>query len=256
MNVLLRILAWILAVVVIALPVVAVVNGWVGTERWPLSRMRVTGEFERVNPEQLRAAVMPYARRGFFAIPLQDAQTAVERLPWVETAQVRKQWPDVLEIHVVEHKPFARWGDDRMLSVQGRIYPIPAKLMDVRLPRLYGPTSKTRDVIKLYNESCALFSPIGLEVLSVTMDDRGSWSLRLSNGTEVVIGRSDADERLSRFVHVLPQLLNRRGQVIERADLRYTNGFALRWAEAPAPALPPPLPAPLPLRYRQAGHES
>ena len=53
MNALLRISAWLLALALVALPVVAVLNGWVGAERWPLSRLRVTGQFERVH-HQLR----------------------------------------------------------------------------------------------------------------------------------------------------------------------------------------------------------
>ena len=69
----LRILAWALALALVALPVVAVVQGWIGAERWPLSRLRVTGQFERVQAEQLRAAVAPYASRGYFAADL-DAE--------------------------------------------------------------------------------------------------------------------------------------------------------------------------------------
>ena len=54
MNALLRLLAWLLAVVLVALPVVAVVNGWIGAERWPLRTLRVSGEMQRVDPQQLR----------------------------------------------------------------------------------------------------------------------------------------------------------------------------------------------------------
>src|SRR5690606_488497 len=49
MTAVLRILAWLLAVALVALPVVAVVNGWIGADRWPLTRLRVHGEFERVD---------------------------------------------------------------------------------------------------------------------------------------------------------------------------------------------------------------
>ncbi|KAG0923470.1 hypothetical protein G6F32_014266 [Rhizopus arrhizus] len=41
MNAVLRIFVWLLALSVVALPVVAVVNGWVGAERWPLAKLRV-----------------------------------------------------------------------------------------------------------------------------------------------------------------------------------------------------------------------
>jgi cell division protein FtsQ len=233
MNALLRLCAWLLAIGLVALPVVAVLNGWVGAERWPLSTLRVNGEFKRVPAEQLREAVLPYAQSGFFAVKLQDAQDAVERLPWVQAAKVSKHWPDVLQIDVVEHKPFARWGEDRLLSEQGELFAVPRGLEDVPLPELDGPDTQTAEVVALYNESRALFAPVGMDVQRLAMDPRGSWSLALDNGIEVVIGRTDARSRLQRFVRVLPQLANQ-DMPIERADLRYTNGFTLSWGK-PAP---------------------
>ena len=41
MNALLRMLAWTLAIALVALQVVAFVNGWVGVGRWPLRTLRV-----------------------------------------------------------------------------------------------------------------------------------------------------------------------------------------------------------------------
>jgi cell division protein FtsQ len=236
MNAVLRIFVWLLALSLVALPVVAVLNGWVAAERWPLAKLRVHGEFKRVPAEKLQQVILPYAQAGFFAVKLQDAQDAIEQLPWVESAQVRKQWPDVLEITLVEHKPFAHWGKDRLLSEQGRLFATPKQLEDVALPHLDGPDAQTTEVVALYNESRALFAPTGLDVTRVSMDARGSWSLQLSNGTEVVVGRDDARTRLQRFVRVLPQLANAQAP-IERADLRYTNGFTLSWG-SPVPAAP------------------
>ena len=231
MNAALRILTWLLAIALVALPVVAVVNGWIGAERWPLTTLRVHGEFERVDPVQLRAVVLPYAKSGFFAVELQRAQDAVEKLPWVERAEVRKRWPDVLEVEVVEHTPFARWGADRLLSEQGRLFAIPKDLALDALPQLDGPDSQVKEVVTLYNEAREMFAPLGLRVQGLAMDRRGSWSLALDSGTEVVIGRADARPRLERFVRMLPQLLARNAQPLQRADLRYTNGFALSWQD-------------------------
>jgi cell division protein FtsQ len=230
MNAALRIITWLLAIALVVLPVVAVMNGWIGAERWPLTKLRVHGEFKRVDPAQLRAVVLPFAKPGFFAVRLQGAQDAVEKLPWVERAEVRKRWPDVIEIEVVEHKPFARWGDDRLLSEHGRLFPVPKGLSSETLPLLGGPDSQVKEVVALYNESRELFAPVGFKVDSLVMDRRGSWSLALSNGTQVVLGRTDARPRLGRFARMLPQLLARNALPLQRADLRYTNGFALSWA--------------------------
>ena len=233
MNAALRIFAWLLALALVALPVVAVVNGWIGAERWPLTKLRVHGQFERVDPAQLQAVALPYAKRGFFAVRLQDAQAAVEKLPWVERVEVRKRWPDVMEIEIVEHQPFARWGEDRLLSVHGKLFPNPKGLPLEAMPLLGGPDSQTQEVVALYNEARELFAPMGLKVEALRMDPRGSWSLALDNGAEVVIGRADARPRLERFARLLPQLLASHPQALQRADLRYTNGFALSWSDKP-----------------------
>ena len=119
----LRLLGWILALALVALPVVAVVNGWVGAAQFPLRTLRVQGTLQRVDEAQLRATVLPHAHRGFFAVQLDRIQDAVGALPWVERAEVRKHWPDVLEVRISEHRPFARWGKDRLLSEQGRLFP-------------------------------------------------------------------------------------------------------------------------------------
>jgi cell division protein FtsQ len=237
MNAMLRLIGWSLAVALVVLPVVAVLNGWVGDKQWPLTRLRATGEFERVDAEQLRQSLMPYAEQGFFAVRLDEAQAAVARLPWVERAEVRKRWPDVLEVHVIEHRPFARWGEARLLSEQGRLFPAQGIEVPANLPRLAGPDTRISEVVKFYNQSRTLFAPLGVGVDRVELDARGSWTLGLGSGATVVVGRNQPQDRLQRFVRIVPQLMSQRVQVLARADLRYTNGFSLTWVpvvDAPA----------------------
>lgn len=228
----LRSLAWLLALALLALPVVAVVEGWMGGQHWPLRTLRVQGELARVDRAQLQAAVLPHAQRGFFAVDLRAIQRTVDRLPWVERAEVRKHWPDVLEVRIVEHRPFARWGEQQLLSEHGRLFPVGKMQAPAGLPLLDGPEGRVPEVVALYNQAHAQLANAG-GVLGVALDRRGSWSISLRDGTRVVLGRSDPAARLARFAPMLPQLAaqnpNRR---LVRADLRYTNGFALTWAKA------------------------
>lgn len=230
MNAMIRLAAWLIAVALVALPVVAVLRGWIGADRWPLTHLRATGRFERVDPALVQKTLMPFARHGYFAVDLQAAQAAVAKLPWVEQAQVRKRWPDVLEVSVIEHQPFARWGGDRVLSRRGQLFPLRGAAVPAGLPLLDGPDTRVPDVVALYNEASALFAPGGLSVRELALDRRGSWSLTLSNDTQVVVGSQEPQARLTRFARLLPQLLSQKQQPLARADLRYTNGFALSWA--------------------------
>lgn len=239
MIAMLRLLVWMLAVALVVLPVVAVLNGWVGRDHWPLTRLRVTGEFERVDERAMQRVLVPHAQRGFFAVRLDDAQAAIAGLPWVEQAEVRKRWPDVLEVRVFEHRPFARWGSDRLLSEHGRLFPASSVETPEGLPWMNGPESAVGEVVAMYNESTALFAALGIDVLAIELNPRGSWSLQLReirSGArfQVLIGRSEARARLARFVRLMPQLLSQDAQRLTRADLRYTNGFALTWQAARA----------------------
>lgn len=232
MKPVLRSLAWLLALALLALPVVAVVEGWMGGEHWPLRTLRVQGALARVDRAQLQATVLPHARRGFFAVDLGAIQRTVDALPWVERAEVRKHWPDVLEVRIVEHRPFARWGEQQLLSEHGRLFPVGKLQAPAGLPLLDGPEGRVPEVVALYNQAREQLADAG-GVLGVALDRRGSWSITLRDGTRVVLGRNDPGARLARFAPMVPQLAAQNPQRrLVRADLRYTNGFALTWAKA------------------------
>lgn len=244
-----RLLVWLLAVALIALPVAGVVEGWWGGAYWPLRTLRVQGPLQRVDRAQLQAAVRPLARRGFFAVDLDAIQRAVGAVPWVEHAEVRKQWPDILEVRIREHRPVARWGQGRVLSERGHLFPAGALQLPAGLPLLDGPEARVADVVKLYNEARTQLAAAG-GVRAVAVDRRGSWTLSLRDGTAIVLGRNDPEARLARFTPLLAQLVAQNPQRrLQSADLRYTNGFALVWvAAAPAATDPPASGSPAPAR--------
>lgn len=236
MNALARILAWCLALAIVAAPLVAISRGWLGAERWPMRVLRVSGAFERVDETQVRDAVRPHVGKGFFAVDLPTVRDAVAALPWVAHVEVRKRWPDRLEIEVREHRPLARWGDRRLLSENGQLFPTP-KGDHSRLPLFTAQDERAVDLLSFHSQARPLFLASGQFITQITLTPRASWHLRLDDGLEVEVGRVDALERLNRFARLYPQI--RRGEpgrVLRYADLRYTNGFALRWGVAPESA--------------------
>ena len=55
----------------------------------------------------------------------------------------------------------------------------------------------------------------------------------MADGAQIVIGdREQAGRRLRRFLDVYPQLMAGHDEGFAHADLRYTNGFAVRWPQA------------------------
>ena len=237
MNALLRICAWVLAVSLVALPVAAVLNGWIAGSRWPMRHLVVTGEFRQVSDARVRRAVLPLVQHGFFAVDLAQVRGVLSRLPWVQRVEVRKRWPDRLEVSLLEYKPMARWGKDRMLAESGDLFPAPVGTV-MRLPLFEGPDARSAELMAFHSQAKPLFLGSGLQVSVVRLSTRGSWNLSLSDGTDIEVGRGDPQLRLARFARMLPSLQRADPRHLQRADLRYTNGFALTWRADPA-ASPP-----------------
>lgn len=231
MKALFRLTAWTLAIALVILPVAAVLNGWIGGERWPMRQLRVSGEFNLVTDQQVRETVLPFVNNGYFAVNLEQVRQRIATLPWVKQVDVRKRWPDRLEVTVTEYKPLARWGEKNLLAENAEIFAIP-KNAKFKLPMFEGPESNASDMMSFYSYAKPLFLTMGLQVESIRMSARGSWSLTLNDGLEIEVGRGDPQQRLARFARLMPQIKNDEQQrQLVRADLRYTNGFALSWKE-------------------------
>lgn len=209
--------------------------GLVASDRFPIRWVQVEGPFRYVSASQVRSTVAPFAESGYFAADLGAIQQALEAHPWIARASVRKSWPDLLEVEVVEHRPMARWKAGGLIDVRGEHFQVPAGLGPGQLPTLSGPDEARDEVVATWIELRELLRPIDLDVRSLTLEQRGAWSMRTDNGIELMLGREDLSERVSRFVGIYRQL-HERQQVsqIERVDLRYPNGVSVRWKDSMA----------------------
>ncbi|HAI59936.1 MAG TPA: cell division protein FtsQ [Xanthomonadaceae bacterium] len=234
-----RLLGWTFALLLLAMPVVAVVNGWIGADRWPIRTLALQAPLKLVDEATLRATIAPMARGGFFAVDPNAIREAVAALPWVDKVDVRKRWPDRLEVRLTELRPYAHWGDDRLLSEDGRLFALPPG-MAKSLPRFEAADGRVAEVIAFHRDARPVLVRVGSDIHELRLSARGGWSLTTVDGIHVELGRHDALPRLSRFARLLPTLgRDPAGRVLQRADLRYTNGFALTWGEAAAaPAAP------------------
>lgn len=207
--------------------------GIVANERWPIRWLELSGNFQRVSAEQLRASLSSRLDTNFFTVDLAELHEVAARFPWVSSVQVQKQWPDTIRVRVSEHVPVAHWNEGRLLSREGEAFSVPEADDLQGLPWLAGPEGRLDEVIGHWREFNDRLAPLGLEITRIELDRRGAWSMLLDNGTRVQLGRDNTHERLARLIASWEPLL-RRGETAPRdVDLRYTNGIAVAWARAP-----------------------
>ncbi len=208
-------------------------------ERWPMRHLVVTGEFRQVSDTRVRSVVLPRVQRGFFAVDLERLRADLACAAVGRAVEVRKRWPDRLEVTRGRTPPAGALGRHPHAGGERRAVRRHRKRHGARLPLFEGPDDRAlRDDRLSIRTARPLFlaqRPAGARQCGCRA--RGSWSLRLSDGTEVAVGRSDPRHRLERFVAAAAATcVADEPRRLARADLRYTNGFALVWLASPTPA--------------------
>jgi len=200
---------------------------------FPVREIVVTGALAHTTRAQIETATQGRVAGNFFGVELADVRSALEALPWVRQVEVRRVWPDQLEVALVEHAALARWADGGLVSDQGVRF---AGTTDAVLPVFSGPAGSEVELTRRYRRFAEILAPIGLAPVRVLMSRRRAWLLRLDDGLTIALGRDaerdPVEARLARLVAAYPESIGRMTHEVEHIDLRYPNGFALRLAGA------------------------
>lgn len=196
-----------------------------------IDAVRVVTPLVHVTREQVEAIVRREVQGTFFTLSLGTTRDAFEKLPWVRSAAVRRQWPRGLEVLLIEHVPLARWGRQALVNVHGEVFEAAS---DAALPVFNGPEGAAKEMAIQYDHFRRSLAGIGKTPLEIDVSPRRAWQVRLDDGLTLNLGREHVEARLRRFVVTYPQTIARMTHPVDRVDLRYANGFAAR-----VPGLPP-----------------
>ena len=232
------------ALIVFQLVAIAIINSpWL-----PVRSLQVQGELAHITQAQIRGALTGRPMGNFFSADLGLIRERLESLPWVRAVEVRRGWPDRLEVTIEEHRAFARWSDTHLVNTYGEVFEgtLPRGL-PIPLPRFAGPAGAALELTHRFHQFREILRPLELEPTHLPLSPRYAWELRLSDGLVVELGRdqgrSSTNDRLERFVAAYPRTLATLNRKLSYVDLRYPNGFALRVPElaneAPAKAVAP-----------------
>ena len=164
---------------------------------------------------------------NFFGARIGELRQALEQVPWVRRVEVRRVWPDRLEVTLEEHVALARWAAGGAVNTYGERF---AGSAGEDLPLFVGPDGSEGELAARYPRFVGLLEPLGAPLERVVLTPRYAWQVRLGNGLNLMLGRDAdlAEKRLARFVELYDKTLGQMPGRHEYVDLRYANGFAVR----------------------------
>lgn len=191
--------------------------------------LEITGSMQRVSAQAVRDALAPQIEAGFVNFDIAEAREALLTMPWVRDAAVRRDWPGVLHVDVVEQVPVATWFGTSLMNDDGEVFIDGAAGFSGVLPDLGGPAGAQRAMIERMSEVSSRLDAIDLEVKRLLRTERRAERIWLSNGIELRIGKQAYDVRMRRFIHSAWPEIRELSTRIAYVDMRYTNGFAVGW---------------------------
>jgi len=195
---------------------------------WPIRSVRVGGQLDHVSRAELEGAVGPHLSAGFLGVDVGSVAHDAQRLPWVASVSVRRVWPDSLHIAVIERKAVARWRSDGLVAANGTVFRPEETGPVEHLPRLTGPDGSAADLLETLRRADELLDGVGRGVVELSVSEHGIWRIRCKTGLEVVL-REPQFSALGELARIYEPLLGERSASVAAIDLRYTNGFAVRW---------------------------
>ena len=196
-----------------------------------MREIRLGGPTAHVTLAQVEAIAQSDVHGTFFTLDLARLRGSFEKLPWVRKVDIRRAWPDRIDVVIEEHQPLARWGNEGLVNRQGEVF---EAAYDASLPLFAGPAGTSREVALQYDTLRRAFSSIGREPVQVQLSQRRAWRVQLDDGMTLEIGREQIESRLARFLSAYPRTLVPLARRIDYVDLRYANGFAARVPELTA----------------------
>ncbi|WP_392560486.1 FtsQ-type POTRA domain-containing protein [Orbus mooreae] len=228
--------------------IVVAVKNWVDNpERVVLSQLTLTGDHVFTTEDDVRKAILGLGLPNtYIAQDVDDIQQEIMRLPWVKQVSVRKQWPDRLIVHVVEHQPRYVWNDVFLLDQYGTVFSVPKDRFDSSdLPKLSGPIGKEKFILETFNQLDAISMKlasrdVALRIGEAHADDRNAWQLVVklcvtgfcvdNQNITLNLGREKTIERYERFVRFFADIQARlpQNEKLVEVDLRYENGISVK----------------------------
>ena len=183
---------------------------------------------ERTAADSIYRAISVQPGDPMLAVDPGAVRARLLELPWIADAEVRRQFPDSVSVHLIEKRPFALWRSGNSLWVierSGAVIMTADRDAFVHLPLLLGEGAPDAAAPLLDALAKRTAIPARLEAAERIGERR--WDLHLAGGVMVRLPEEEWDRQLTELEKLIVEkaVLERDVEVI---DLRFPDNYVFK----------------------------
>ncbi len=202
-----------------------------GADWLPIKYVRVEGAFQYIAKDKIKQVLRKQVSAGLYNTDIQQISESVQNLPWVNTVIIKRVWPDSIDIKIIEQIPVVRWKDRGLVNNEGEVF-TPENINEfTHLPILAGPIGNEKELLEVMTGLIYDLNDQNMQLTEFRVSDRRAWYIKCQNDIQLILGRNKPLIKLQRLLNTLSFIGEQQIAKVAVIDLRYPNGYALRWKQ-------------------------
>lgn len=195
----------------------------------PVEQVQVSGHLDYQSKSEIKTVINRYVENGFIQVDLQKLREELVRLPWIQSATVKRQLPGGLLIDITEQEPLAHWNDNAFINQYGELLQPDNRPHINGLPVFSGLDHKR--VLDIYARLNAVLPERQKPIRQLHVDSRETVRVMLASNALLIMSLEHLDEQVGRWWQISNAGLGEKLYAVRQVDLRYSNGAAVSWNE-------------------------
>ena len=190
---------------------------------YPIEEIEITSTNSNHNTEKINEIVASIKGQDLLSLDLSDIKRSIRSDDWIRDVEIKKSFPDTLEIIIIPQQPYAIYNS-KIMMLDGTVIEAPSLPLD--LPIIVDHTNDSLSSMNTLILTNKLLQKINLDIKKVEIHDS---LIKVFTSTNMLISdRVNYEVNLNRLVISFQDLKKLFKREIKSIDMRYSNGFAIK----------------------------
>ena len=190
---------------------------------YPIEEVEITSTTSNYDTKKINDIVASIQGQDLLSLDLSDIKKSISSDDWIRDVEIKKSFPDTLEIIIIPQQPFAIYNS-KVMMMDGTVIGAPLPQLD--LPIIVDHTNDSLSSMKTMILTDKLLQKIDLDINKVEIHDS---LIKVFTSSNILISdRVNYEVNLNRLVITFEDLKKLFKREIKSIDMRYSNGFAIK----------------------------